>query len=91
MQISPDLTDKRMNEITATARWYRDRWMPLHLADDAPLTDALAVTTLKAFDCDDADQGRLREIVPLTAGKVLDDSREFLNRYKDIVYPAERI
>lgn len=84
-QLSPDLTDERMNEITTAGRWYRDRWMPLYLADDAPLADALGVTVLQAFNCDDKGDEFRREIVRLTARKVLDDSSEFLNRYKAIV------
>jgi hypothetical protein len=84
-QLSPDLTDERMNEISTAARWYRDRWMPLYLADDAPLADALLVTVLQAFNCDNKSDEFRREIVRLTARKVLDDSSEFLNRYKAIV------
>jgi hypothetical protein len=84
-QLSTNLTDERMNQIAAAARWYRDRWMPLYLADDAPLADALGVTVLQAFNCDDKDDEFRREIVRLTAKKVLDDSCEFLNRYKAIV------
>jgi hypothetical protein len=49
-QLSPGITDPRMNEILTAARGYRDTWM-MH-EHDGPLGKILDAPILAAFDCD---------------------------------------
>ena len=77
-----------MDEIATVARAYRDTWMKHYLADDAPLAEVLGFAMGAAFGCDDQDDEYRHKIIQLTAGKILDDNREFLNKYNGIVLPS---
>jgi hypothetical protein len=89
MQASPDLTPERMQAIATVARAYRDTWIKHYLADDAPLAEILSFTIGAAFGCDDQDHEYRHKIIQLTAGKILDDSGEFLSRCRGIVHRHE--
>jgi hypothetical protein len=86
-QVSPDISDARMEEIEMAARAYRDSWVKHYQADDAPLAEILGFTMLAAFDCHDEDHEYRRVIVRETAGTLLETTSEFLDIYRDILYP----